>query len=101
MWCQKWDCQAVPFLGPRFIFQSFLYQVAEVFWFPCNFVAFGDRTGNQSVCCNFLFVPRVGLCFEFHDLIFGTARSHFGTVFNHFSKFFVSELQKCNVWVAL
>ena len=24
-----------------------------------------------------------------------------GTVFNHFSKFFVSELQKCNVWVAI
>ena len=69
----------------------------------CNFVAFGDRTGNysQSMCCNFLFVPWVGLCFEFHDLIFGTARSHFETVFNHFSKFFVSELQKCNVWVAL
>ncbi len=50
MWSQKWDRQAVPFLGPCLgsCFSSFLYQGCRsaMFWFPCNFVAYGDRTGN-------------------------------------------------------
>ena len=56
MWSQKWDRQAVPFLGPCLgsCFSSFLYQGCRsaMFWFPCNFVAYGDRTGNcsNSIC---------------------------------------------------
>ena len=77
---QKWDRQAVPFLGPclgsffevfcikvaeaqrfgfngtvfRFIFWSFLYQGCRsaTFWFQWTFLAYGDRKGNcsNSIC---------------------------------------------------
>ena len=56
MWSQKWDRQAVPFLGPCLgsFFWSFLYQGCRsaTFWFQWSFVAYGDRKGNcsNSIC---------------------------------------------------
>ena len=79
---QKWDRQAVPFLGPclgSFFWSFFVSGVAEgaKFWFQWNFVAYGDRKGQlfpnlYAVClnkysCNLLFVARVGLCCGFCD----------------------------------
>ena len=49
---QKWDRQAVPFLGPCLgsFFEVFCIRVAEAqrFGFQWNFVAYGDRKGNQG-----------------------------------------------------
>ena len=80
MWSQKWDHQAVPFLGPCLssFFKVFCIRVAEAQCFGFLVTLWLMATGRATVptlyagclnkcSCNFLFVARVGLCCGFCD----------------------------------
>ena len=77
---QKWDRQAVPFLGPCLgsFFEVFCLKVAEAQRFGFNEPFWPMATGRATVptlyaccltkrSCHFLFVARVGLCCWFCD----------------------------------
>ena len=77
---QKWDRQAVPFLGPCLgsFFEVFCIKVAEAQRFGFNEALWLMATGRATVptlyaccltkrSCHFLFVARVGLCCWFCD----------------------------------